>query len=68
MPNTIELEIFRTWNKMVDYDYILNKLNDISESATLTIHDGYNPAYNVALMLDKIQKLVRIISNETDKK
>lgn len=53
---------------MVDYDYILNKLNAISESATLTTHEGYNPAYNVALMLDKIQKLVRIISNETDKK
>lgn len=51
----------------MDYKYILNKLDYISQSGTVLKSDGYDPAWNVALMLHEIQKLIRIIQDEANK-
>lgn len=51
----------------MDYKYILDKLDYISHSGTILQSNGYDPAWNVALMLHEIQKLIRIIQDEANK-
>lgn len=43
----------------MDYNYILDKLDYISQSGTVLTMDGkYEPAWNVAVMLRGIQQLI----------
>ena len=52
----------------MDYNYILDKLDYISQSGTALTMDGkYEPAWNVAVMLRGIQQLIRTEEDEANK-
>lgn len=51
----------------MDYKYILGQLERISEYSTTLQPNGYNPAWNVAIMLHEIHKLIQIIQDEANK-
>lgn len=52
----------------MDYKYILDKLDYIAHSGTVLASDGrYEPAWNVAVMLREIQRLIRTIQDEANK-
>ena len=52
----------------MDYNYILDKLDYISQSGTVLTRDcKYEPACNVAVMLRGIQQLIRTIQDEANK-
>lgn len=51
----------------MDYDYILRKLDYISEAGTIMSQQGYDPAWNVALMMYRVQQLIQIIQDEANK-
>lgn len=53
--------------KLMDYDYILRKLDQISEVGTIISQQGYDPAWNVALMMHRVQQLIQIIQDEANK-
>ena len=52
---------------MIDYKYILGKLDYISEAGTIISQKGYDPAWNVALMMHRTQQLIRILQDEANK-
>lgn len=51
----------------MDYDYILRKLDYISEAGTMITERGYDPSWNVAVMMYRVQQLIRIIQDEANK-
>ncbi len=51
----------------MDYAYILNELAYISEAGIIVSQNGYNPAWNVAIMMYRIQQLMITIQNEANK-
>lgn len=51
----------------MDYDYILHKLDYIAEAGTVISQQGYDPSWNVALMMYRVQQLIRIIQDEVNK-
>lgn len=51
----------------MDYNYILRKLDYISEAGTVISQQGYDPAWNVALMMYRVQQLIQIIQDEANK-
>lgn len=53
--------------RLMDYDYILRKLDYISEAGTMITERGYDPAWNVAVMMYRVQQLIRIIQDEANK-
>ncbi len=51
----------------MNYACILNELSHISEAGTAVSQNGYNPAWNVAVMMYRIQQLMITIQDEANK-
>lgn len=51
----------------MDYEYILDKLGYISEAGTILSPNGYDPAWNVTVMMYRVQQLIRTIQDEINK-